>query len=43
MIYSRWRLGRSVVCLAIAFVIRSLFMADIQMKKNGNANIGELV
>lgn len=42
MIYSRWRLGRSVVWLAIAFVIRSLFMADIQIK-NGNANIGELV
>ena len=39
MIYSRWRLGKSVVWLAIAFVIRSLFMADIQI----NANIGELV
>lgn len=43
MIYSRWRLGKSVVWLAIAFVIRSLFMADIQIKRNGNANIGELV
>lgn len=43
MIYSRWRLGKSVVWLVIAFVIRSFFMANIQIKRNGNANIGELV